>query len=225
MKIFKRALADTYRQVGGWPSFLGLVILPVFGITYQIQLDGFKDTQEIFIVSLYTVTPFTVISIALFALNWAATPYRLQKERADALGERLRFLGPIQPEIIVGNDWANGISGISVADAACALSGINSQSYSASSRARAIASELLGAVQEGWVATNSTATNRSNPFNIQVRIKGVPIYRDQEQANLQTLIFSPSLLERFAKDRSGLQTEWIPQVEMDGGNTVMISPG
>ncbi|WP_188483307.1 hypothetical protein [Marivita lacus] len=175
-----------------------------------------SDEAHIWLV--YMLAPLGLAFLAIFVWNLCAAPYRIQKERADAL----EASGPKLPEIVYSTEWADGIAIMSIQDAACALAGIEPDGYAASARAKALASELIEAVYDGWVCSQEAHIHLiSRIGEYEVRRVGKPQFPGIEGATIETQIYTPSLREDYLPKRPKLIADWIPeQIE---GNPMIVT--
>jgi len=119
--------------------------------------------------------------------------------------------GPVAPKAVYSTDWAQGISIMPIQEVACALCGIEPQGFATLARAKALADDLVGAVSAGWVCSEDARLyliDRRDRYT--VRIVGRPAFPGTEDVTFQTRIYTPSLLEDYAKNHEKLDTSWIP---------------
>lgn len=131
-------------------------------------------------------------------------------------------VGPKPPAIVYNNDWAEGILMMPIADAACALCGIEPEGFASLPRAKAIANDLVGAVSTGWVCSEDAHYHlMKRPIGNSVAVVGRPRFPAIEDASINTRIFTPSLLVDYVKNHNNLHVGWIPTPE-DKSRTVTI---
>ena len=81
MIFLKRAWADTHRLIGGWPTFIAIIILPLMGLSFHYYVDGFVPmVSEAHIWLLYMLAPLWAAFLMLFSWNLVWAPYRIEKD-------------------------------------------------------------------------------------------------------------------------------------------------
>ncbi len=76
---------DTRAALGGWPAIVSMVIFPAVGLALHFWRDG-RDAMsaEAYIWALYVLAPLGAVFLCVFLWNMVTTPYRIQRDRADA---------------------------------------------------------------------------------------------------------------------------------------------
>lgn len=111
--------------------------------------------------------------------------------------------------------WADGLRAISIRDAACAFAGVTPTEWGDSSRAQAIATDLLSQTSTGFIGTPEDYISKQQGGRI-VHI-GRPPFAPKESVSVDTIIDVRSLAG-FAQERL-VDVDWLLN-----GNSKIFSP-
>jgi len=128
--------------------------------------------------------------------------------RRRFLGGRKSHESPLQSQnaVLNGNDWAKGLTTISLQNAASAFSNIHIESFDQSSRAKAVLNELLSLYASGRIRNISDFYESLEAGAVSVQ-GGAPVYDKNDDASPDVMVATSDLL-KFG-DKRGYDTSWI----------------
>lgn len=196
---------ETYAQSRGWDGLLSR--------HFPAVSDFLLQTWVIVLAALFAGAAIGAWTHSLLSVS----------EAPEALSSST-LQGSQLPEIVYDTKWANGIPTMPIQDVACALAGITRESYAASARAQALATDLVEATYDGWVCSQEAHMHLINNIgNFEVRVEGKPQFPGVEKATIETRIYTPSLREDYLLKRPDLNVDWIP--EQAEGNPMTVTIG
>lgn len=139
--------------------------------------------------------------------------WRHQSYQKNARGMKLQAfdLNPEFSENTPPLNWAKGSKSISIKNASCALSSIRPDHYDISTKAKAIAEELIDLASRGWIKT--TADGDKSSGGVTMIMKGQPPHASKT-SDLNTMIFSRELI-KYSQDRE-YDVSWIDNKPAEG---------
>lgn len=225
--LFQRAWRDTHQSLGGWPTYIAVIVLPAIGLGFHFLLAGYGPmSDEAYIWVIYMLAPLGLAFLVVFGVNLLGARYRIERDAHEVTKKKLADIpqGPQLPPIVYDTEWAKGIPTMSIRDVACALAGITREGYAASARAQALAVDLAEATYDGWVCSQEAHMHLIEKMGqVEMRVEGKPQFPGIEEATIETRIYTPSLREDYLLKRPDLNADWIP--EPTEGNPMIVTMG
>lgn len=211
--VFKRILSFVVPAILFLLAGVRLALDVIGWSTAPDDVEVARDrTMQIltWIASLPSWLPIAAASGLTAWLMYTSWPRPAQIRDGASLAKGPALPSPAPP----GSDWAAGLRAICIRDAACAFAGVAPSEWGNSSRAQAIATDLLSQTTNGFIGTPEDYVSKGQGGRI-VHV-GRPPFDPKNSLSVDTIIDVRSLAG-FALERP-VNVDWLL-----GGNTKIFS--